>query len=601
MTEKKDLKLKTHPADFEILGSSFYTIAQEMGVNIERTARAPIFFSAHDFVVAIAKPNGDLITMAEYIPVLVGACPFAIRAVNEYYKDDIHEGDVFLVNDPYTLAGGNQLADWCIVTPVFYKGEQVFTVAVKAHQADTGGGVPGGYNPNALDIWGEGLRIPPIRIYDRGKERGDVLNLILTNIRLYELQRSDLLCMTAATRIGAKRLASLMEMWGKDKIETYIEDVFNYSDSMMREQVEKIPDGTYHAENVPQSPGRFHDASVIQCDMTIKGSNMTLDFTQSGPQVREYVNSTIANTHSCVWLTLLASLGKKIRREYRNQACFRMLTILTKPGTILHATLPATEGNDTNFTAAQIIDVVEACLALAVPKEVSAGWGHIPYWVFAGLDPRRGRGYGAPDFQACATGAGAIWGTDGWSTNGPQICSGTLWYPEIEVAESVYPIVWERWEYAQDSGAPGKWRGGWGVHNVWVADSDPEPINLAYCQEPYDYQVIPAIAGGKMPKPNSKRLLMKDGHWETEADTRRTALYQLHSGDKAVDYSQGGSGVGNPLERDVEAVWEDVRNELVSIESARKDYGVIIDPKTLKTDLAETEKLRKKMLKEGKT
>ncbi len=599
-TVKKELRLKTHPADFEILGSSFYTIAQEMGVNIERTARAPIFFSAHDFVVAIAKPNGDLVTMAEYIPVLVGACPFAIRAVNEYYKDDIHEGDVFLVNDPYTLAGGNQLADWCIVTPVFYKGEQVFTVAVKAHQADTGGGVPGGYNPNALDIWGEGLRIPPIRIYDRGKERGDVLNLILTNVRLYELQRSDLLCMTAATRIGAKRLADLMEMWGKNKIETYIEDVFNYSDSMMREQVEKIPDGTYHAENVPQSPGRFNDASVIRCDMTIRGSNMTLDFTKCGPQVREYVNSTIANTHSCVWLTLLSSLGKKTRREYRNQGCFRMLTILTKPGTILHATLPATEGNDTNFTAAQIIDVVEACLALAVPNEVSAGWGHIPYWVFAGLDARRGRGYGAPDFQACATGAGAIWGTDGWSTNGPQICSGTLWYPEIEVAESVYPIVWERWEFAQDSGAPGKWRGGWGVHNVWVADSDPEPINLAYCQEPYDYQVIPAIAGGKMPKPNSKRLLMKDGHWETEEDTRRTALYQLHGGDKAVDYCQGGSGVGNPLERDVEAVWEDVRNELVSIESAREDYGVIVDPKTLKMDLAETEKLRKKMLKEKK-
>ncbi len=600
-TVKKELSLKTHPADFEILGSSFYTIAQEMGVNIERTARAPIFFSAHDFVVAIAKPNGDLVTMAEYIPVLVGACPFAIRAVNEYYKDNIHEGDVFLVNDPYTLAGGNQLADWCIVTPVFYKGEQVFTIAVKAHQADTGGGVPGGYNPNALDIWGEGLRIPPIRIYERGKERSDVLNLILTNVRLYELQRSDLLCMTAATRIGAKRLADLMEMWGKDKIETYIEDVFNYSDSMMREQVEKILDGTYHAENVPQSPGRFNDASIIQCDMTIKGSNMILDFTKCGPQVREYVNSTISNTHSCVWLTLLSSLGKKIRREYRNQGCFKMLTILTKPGTILHATLPATEGNDTNFTAAQIIDVVEACLALAVPNEVSAGWGHIPYWVFAGLDPRRGRGYGAPDFQACATGAGAIWGTDGWSTNGPQICSGTLWYPEIEVAESVYPIVWERWELAQDSGAPGKWRGGWGVHNVWVADSDPEPINIAYCQEPYDYPAIPAIAGGKMPKPNSKRLLMKDGHWETEEDTRRTALYQLHTGDKVVDYCQGGSGVGNPFERNVEAVWEDVRNELVSIESAREGYGVIVDPKTLKVDLTETEKLRKKMLKEGKT
>ena len=593
--EKREQKIKTPPADFEILGSSFYTIAQEMGANIELTARAPIFFSAHDFVVTIAKPNGDLITLAEYIPVLVGACPFATRAVNEYYKDDIHEGDIFLVNDPYTLAGGNQPADWCIVTPVFYKGEQMFTIAVKAHQADTGGAVPGCYNPNALDIWGETVRIPPIRIIEGGEERSDVLNLILTNVRLYEMQRSDLRCMIAASRIGARRLVGLLDMWGKEVIDTYIDDVFNYSDFMMREQVEKIPDGTYHAEVKPLSPGRYNDASIIQCDMTVKGSDMTLDLTKCGPQVREYVNSTIANTYSSVWLTLLTSLGKGMRREYRNQGCFRMLTILTKEGTIVHSILPATTGNDTNFTAAQIIDVVESCLALAVPEEVSAGWGHIPYWVFSGLDPRRGRGYGSPDFLSCGTGAGAIWGTDGWSTNGPQICSGTLWYPEIEVAESVYPIVWERWELAQDSGAPGRWRGGWGIHNVWVADADPQPIILAYSQEPYDYEVKPAIAGGKTPKPNSKRLLMKDGHWETEEDTRRTAIYQIHNGDKVVDYSQGGCGVGSPLERDVEAVTEDVRNELVSIKSAREDYGVIIDPVTFKVDQKGTESLRKEL------
>ena len=117
--EKKELKLKTPPADFEILGSSFYTIAQEMGVNVERTARSPIFYSAHDFVTALTKPNGDAIALAEYMPGLVGACGFSIRAVAEYYKGDIHEGDIFLVNDPYTLAGGNQLADWTVVTPVF--------------------------------------------------------------------------------------------------------------------------------------------------------------------------------------------------------------------------------------------------------------------------------------------------------------------------------------------------------------------------------------------------------------------------------------------------------------------------------------------------
>ena len=589
---KKELIMKTSPADFEVLASSFYTAAQEMGINIERTAKAPVFFSAHDYVVTINKPNGDLITLAEYIPVLVGATPFAVRAVKEYFKEDIHEGDIFLCNDPYTLAGGNQLADWCIVAPVFYHGEHMFTIAVKAHQADTGGGVPGGYNPNAMDIWGEGLRIPPVRIVEKGVERRDVWDLILRNVRLEEMQRSDLHCMVAATVVGSKRLKELVDLWGKQAVENYIDDVFKYSEAMMREEVSKIPDGTYHGEVKPLFPGRYNDASIIQCDMTVEGSDIKLDFTKCGPQVKEYVNSTIANTYSSVYLVLLVSLGKEIKREYRNSGCFNMLTLLTKPGTIVHATLPATQGNDTNFVAAQIIDVVETCLAQGLPKETPSGWGHIPYWVFSGMDPRRNRGYGAPDFNGCACGCGAIWGTDGWHTGAPQICSGTLWYPEIEVAESVYPIIWERWELAQDSGAPGRWRGGCGVHNVWVADADPEPVNIAYGADPYEYEVKPAIEGGYTPKKNSKRLLMKDGHWETEEDTRRTGIYQLHNGDKVVDYAQGGCGVGNPYEREVEAVLNDVINELVSIESAKNDYGVIINPDTFEVDMKETERMR---------
>jgi N-methylhydantoinase B len=133
------------------------------------------------------------------------------------------------------------------------------------------------------------------------------------------------------------------------------------------------------------------------------------------------------------------------------------------------------------------------------------------------------------------------------------------------------------------------------MHNIWVADADPEPINLAYCADPYDYEVKPAIAGGKTPKPNSKRLLMKDGHWEMDEDTRRKALFQLHNGDKVVDYVQGGCGVGDPLERDAEIVRRDVRDELVSAESAHNDYGVVIDPATFNVDKKATEELRKQM------
>ena len=584
-TNGTPFQLKTDPADFSVLVSAMFTVAREMGKNMERTARAPIYFSAHDFVTTIVTLDCELLALAEYIPVLIGTAPFSVRAVKEYFGDDVHEGDVFLVNDPYTLDGGNQLADWCVVYPVFWNGKQVLWIANKAHQQDTGGGVPGGYNPGALDIYGEGLRIPPVRIFSGGVEHRDVLNLIMTNVRIPGAQRGDLLSMIGAARVGERRIRALFDIHGEPAMVAFMDDLLNYGEQMMRDEIRRVPDGVYRSEIT----GR-EGSSPIVCELLVEGDQLTVDLRGSGPMVREYVNSPIANTFSSVQMALLTSVGKRI--QYRCGGCYRPITLLTTPGTITHAVLPFTHGNCTNFIAKQIIEAVWEALAQAVPEEVPAGWGSINYWVFSGFDMRRMEGYGSPDFLACASGAGAIWGTDGWPTNGPTICSGTLYYPEIEVVESIYPIIWERWEWATDSGAPGRWRGGSGVHNVWVADSDPQPIFLAYGAEPFDYRVAPSVAGGGLPSPNSKRLVLADGTEQSEEDCRRTMLYQLHSGDRVIDFTQGGAGVGSPLERDAEVVWADVRDELVSVESARNDYGVVIDAATMVLDKAATEQLR---------
>ena len=588
MTDKVTFKMRTAAADFEVLSSSFYTIAGEMGLAMARTARSPIFFASHDFVTAVLSPRAELISLAEYIPVLVGATPFAVKAVTQFFGDDINPGDVFLVNDPYSLEAGNHLADWGVVYPVFYKERLKFMLGQKAHQIDTGGGVPGGYNPNAIDIWAEGLRIPPVRIFSRGHEVRDVLNLILTNVRIYEAQRGDLLSLIGASRVGERRLMELMDKHGEETIDTFIEDLLNYSEFRVREQIDKVPDGTYHGETKG-----IGDAPPIVADITIKGSDMIVDLRKSGPQIKEFINSPIANTYSSVWLALLTSLGKKIERQYRNAGCFRPVKILTTPGSIVHATSPSICGQATNFVAKQIIEVTWEAISKAVPKAVPAGWGSINSWVFSGIDPRRQEGYGAPDFCACANGAGAIWGTDGWSAAVNAISSGTCWPPEIEIVESRYPIFMERWELASNSAGPGKWRGGFGVHNSWVADSGAEPIYLAACFDPCVYKVTPAIAGGKLPPPNSKRIIWAGGGEETNDDTLQKKFYILHSDDKVVDWSTGGAGVGDPLEREIEAVQEEVRDKLITIESARDDYGVVIDPVTFKVDPEQTERLRR--------
>lgn len=582
-------ELRIEPVDFAVLTSAVGTIAREMGVNMERTAKSPVYFSAHDFCTSILTLDGELVALAEYIPVLVGATPFAVKAVQKYFQDDIHKGDVFLVNDPYTFDAGNQLADWCVVYPVFYKDEHIMWIANKAHQQDTGGGAPGGYNPNAIDVYAEGLRIPPLRVFKDDKEIKDVVNLIMTNIRIPEVQRSDFLSMVGAARVGAGRISELIDKYGLDLFKTYLEDLLAYGEFLMKEEIVKIQDGIYHSEIVGQG-----DAPKIVCDLIVDGDQIIVDFSRSGSMSKEYINSTIANTYSSVYQAILQSIGKKLK--IRCGGSYRPIRIRTCPRTITHAVKPATHGNDTNFVAKQIIEAVWAALAQVIPEEAPAGWGSIPYWVISGVDPRRGEGFGSPDFLGTSSGAGALWGVDGWSTNGPQICSGTLWYPEIEIVEGIYPIFWEKWEWAQDSAGPGKWRGGFGVDNVWVSDSE-EPIYINYAADPYDYTPAPAIGGGKLPPRNHKEIMFKDGRTVGNEEIRETKFYTLKKGDQIIDFVQGGCGVGNPLERDINLVQKDVRDELVSLESARNDYGVVINPKTLEVDLEETEKLRRNLNK----
>lgn len=583
---KDPYQIRVKPADFSVLTSAVFTIAREMGLNMERTARAPIYFSAHDFCTSILSKDAELVALAEYIPVLAGATPFAVKAVMAYFKEDINPGDVFLVNDPYTLDGGNQMADWCIVYPVFHEGEHMLWIGNKAHQQDTGGGAPGGYNPNAIDVYAEGLRIPPLRIVRKGRERRSVINLIMTNVRIPDVQHSDLLSLIGAARVAEKRLNKLIDTYGKKTFITFVEDLMAYGEFLMREEIRKIPDGTYHSE-ITGAAG----APAIVCDLTVAGDRLIVDFSKSGPMSQEYINSPIANTCSAVYQAILQSLGKKL--QIRCGGSYRPVEIRTQPGTVTHASFPATHGNCTNFVAKQIIEAVWSALAQIMPKETPAGWGSIPYWVFSGIDPRRQEGYGSPDFLACASGAGAIHDVDGWSTNGPVICSGTLYYPEIEVCEALYPMFWKRWEWATDSAGPGKWRGGLGVHNEWVADCDPEPIFVHYAADPFDYIASPSIDGGKLPPKNDKTLHFKNGEKIDNEQVRKLKSFVLHSGDRVIDFVQGGCGVGNPFERDIEAVVGDVRDELVSVAAAEKEYGVVIDPKTFQVNMERTAALRK--------
>ncbi len=580
-----EFKFRSHPADFEILYSAIKNFTLEMGITMERTSRSPIYFAAHDFSTAIFDKDGQLVTLSEYIPIHLCAAPFAIKAALKTFEGDINPGDIILTNDPYTFDAGNHLADWTILVPVFYEDKLWFWSVNRAHQSDTGGGQSGAYNPNAHDIFAEGIRIPPIKIFEKGKVRKDVFDFVLANVRFHESQRGDLWSMIGSARVGERRLVGLLDMWNASTVENFLVDLYGYTEFLMRQEIKKIPEGTYYGETYSDGlPGTGPEVT-IRCNTTIKDSNMIIDLSGTDPMIDYYINSTVPNTYSSVFIALMTSIGRTI--QYRSEGVMKPIEIRTKPGTLAHATYPAPVGLCTLYVAKQLIEVVWDSLSKVIPQKTPAGWGGYAAFVFSGVDPRRNEGYATPDFLANTDGAGAIWGTDGWHAGSSPICAGGLTFPEIEICESIYPALWTRWEITKDSGGAGKWRGGSGMESTFVLEAD----RMDLCQSGEHFRTLPgpAVAGGcKPPNYNKQVFTRTNGIVEESAGL----YYVLHRGETLACFCQGGCGVGDPLERDVESVRKDVLNEIISLENARELYGVLIDSKTFEVGQAATEKLR---------
>ncbi len=587
-------EFKSHPAEFEILYSALKNISLEMGITMERTSRSPIFFSAHDFSTAIFDKEGNLITLTEYIPIHVCAASFAIRAALKYFGDDINPGDVILLNDPYTYDGGNHIADWTILLPVFWHDQLWFWSVNRAHQMDTGGGVPGGYNPDAQDCFAEGLRIPPIKIFEGGKLRKDVFDFVMGNVRFPEAQRGDLWSMIGSVRVGERRLLGVMNMWGEEKLRKFLLDLIEYTEFLMRDELAKVPDGTYYGEAFSDERTETDQFVTIRCSTTVKGDSIEIDLTGSDPMVSRYYNSTIANTYSSVFIALMTSIGRHIK--YRCEGVMTPVEIKTTPGTVVHATYPAPHGLCTLMVAKQIIEAVWESLGQAIPKETPAGWGGFGSGTLTGIDPRRNEMYATPDFLAVVAGGGAIGDTDGWHAAHSPISSGGLHYPEMEVMELNVPALWKRWGFITDSGGAGKSRGGVGIVSEFVTET--EEMQISQLGDYYEVMPSAAVGGGRKPPTNCRRVITRANG--TKEEIGREKFQTLHTGDILTCYAQGGCGVGSPLDRDSEKVREDVRNGIVSLEKASEEYGVVIDSKTLEVDEAQTRKLRLKNRSEEK-
>ena len=576
---------KLDPILVSVIANRYDAICQEIGETMYRTSRSPIFSEARDFVTAIFDRQGRMLAQKPYIAVLAGATPYAMKKIIETFKDDLNDGDVILDNDPY-WGGNNHMPDFTVAKPVFSKGELVFWTVAKGHHADTGGAGCCGYQPEARTVWQEGLRIPPIKIYDKGIQRKDVWNMILANVMMRFLVDGDLHCQVGAATVGERKLKEYLEKYGRETLEAAANEILDGTERQMRQEIAKIPDGDYEAERYNDHDGIDRDRLVkTKLTIRVRGENITFDFTGSDPQVKGAINNTEANTFSSVCLALFNTVDPDIRK---NEGALRPITLIAPQGTVVNCSEPAPCTSCTICGTAAVVETVWLALSKAVPQLIQAAWARWSAPASMGFNPRTGRMFGDIHFL-CKGGAGATLGFDGWDHMGVISCSGGLRAPDPELHELVDPYYLLRYEYLQDSAGPGKWRGGMGTAYIFRSEADnilTDNFGDGLLPETAPY----GLAGGENAKPSKLVVRRTDG---AEEDPEVHKFVVLNKGDVYEVWETGGGGYGDPFERSVEKVQEDVIDELVSIESAKNDYGVVIDSKTLALDMEKTTKLRK--------
>ena len=291
------------PVTLALVQNRLDHISHQMGWVMTRTARSPIFSQSHDFSCFIADSRGTLISQADGIPIHTGGGGFAVRAILRDFAGAIAPEDVFLLNDPYT-AGGNHLPDWVIARPVFVAGALVAFACNRAHQADIGGGAAGTYNSAATEIFHEGIRLPVLKLIERGRPRDDLWQLLMLNTRLPEALDGDLRAMIGSTRIGGERLAALVEELGADRADDFFEGVLAHADRRFRSCIDRLAEGVWRAEETVDNDCFEPIDGRIVVALTVKGSSLVVDFAGTSPQVKGFKNSSIANSTSAVFMAL---------------------------------------------------------------------------------------------------------------------------------------------------------------------------------------------------------------------------------------------------------------------------------------------------------
>jgi N-methylhydantoinase B len=510
-----------------------------------------------------------------------GSGGFAARRCIEYWEGEIGPGDVFILNDPF-FSLGSHLPDYTFIMPVHVQEELIGFSCARAHQIDIGGGYFGSYNANAREIFEEGLRLPPMRLIEAGKRRQDVWDLLMLGTRVPETMAGDLQAMIGACRIGGDRLESLCGQYGLEGLRAAARGILDYGERMMRARIEEIPDGVYRAEEIMNNDCFSRTDVAVRVAITVTGSDVVVDFEGSDPQVPGFKNSPYVNTCAAAYLGLRTVVDPLAPM---NEGAYRMIEVKAPPGCVVNAQPPAAVTMCTAHPAHEIVHVCWRALAPALPRQTSAGWGRASFPLTSGED-QRGNRYAMYHWGAMG-GAGATAQRDGPPQVGLLVSMANLRVPSLEMAEQQYPVEFRRHELRGDGGGAGEHRGGTGVHyEVEVKRPGTWSFRCEGLYTPSGFGLEGGAYGGE------GVLRVRDLGSGQIIDTPQYGLRDLPPVVLELD-SPGGGGWGHPFDRDPQRVCRDVRDELVSVQSAAADYGVVVCGSPPRVDQAATAALRR--------
>ena len=552
-----------------IIDSTMVSICREMGITMMKTSYSTIFNEGLDFTCGLGNTRGDLIGVAEFNPSQIGGLPLVLQtSAQEIPPDEIEEGDVIVHNDPYR--GGMHTPEHTFIKPVFYRGELMGYAVAIGHVAEVGGMVPGGFAGEATEIFHEGMRVPPVKIKERGRDVVEVWKLMLANYRTPRANYGDFRALISAVDVGAARLTALIEKYGPETFRETADDLMDYAESRMRAELSAFRDGVYSFEDYMEDDGIEDRPYKIHVDVHVQGDEVVVDYGGSDEQARGPINAVLSVAWSSAYNAILHLTDPSIPK---NSGCFRPIKIVAPGGSMVNADYPATCVGGNTETHIRIAYTIIAALAQCVPERAFAtDAGTHSNFLFGATDPRSG------DYVVCYDFTCAAWGGRPFADGNEVIncINGNSRMVPIEVFEVRYPWVIEEYALQPDTAGPGRYRGAHALAKVLRAvDTD---ITVSSVSDRHKKRPWGLLGGG--PGAVGGLFYQADGSddWRpfTEAfgktSPSKFANATIGPGDRVRLVAPGAGGYGDPADRDPGMIAEDLSEGWITPEAARRDY-----------------------------